>query len=377
MSIFLPSLPKMTTYFDTDYRLMQLSVAVYLAMNAVLQLIVGPLSDRFGRRPVILWGCGLFCAATVGCLMATTVETFLAFRMAQAVIVTSMVLSRAVVRDMVPEAEAASMIAYVTMGMSVAPMIGPAIGGALDAAFGWQASFWMLLIAGLGLWALAWADLGETARSTSTSFAAQVRDYPELLMSPRFWGYSMGAAFTSGSFFAYLGGAPYVGSEIFGMSPALVGVSLGVPAIGYFAGNWISGRHSQRMGINAMAIRGALISFAGLSIMFLLFFLGLSHPLIFFGLMTAVGVGNGLLLPNVTSGMLSVRPRLAGTASGLGGALMIGGGAALSALAGALLGDGDTALPLITVMVVSALCGVISIALTVRRDNRLAREANA
>lgn len=376
MSIFLPSLPKMTTYFDTDYRLMQLSVAVYLAMNAVLQLIVGPLSDRFGRRPVILWGCGLFCAATVGCLMATTVETFLAFRMAQAVIVTSMVLSRAVVRDMVPEAEAASMIAYVTMGMSVAPMIGPAIGGALDAAFGWQASFWMLLIAGLGLWALAWADLGETARSTSTSFAAQVRDYPELLMSPRFWGYSMGAAFTSGSFFAYLGGAPYVGSEIFGMSPALVGVSLGVPAIGYFAGNWISGRHSQRMGINAMAIRGALISFAGLSIMFLLFFLGLSHPLIFFGLMTAVGVGNGLLLPNVTSGMLSVRPRLAGTASGLGGALMIGGGAALSALAGALLGDGDTALPLITVMVVSALCGVISIALTVRRDNRLAREAN-
>jgi DHA1 family bicyclomycin/chloramphenicol resistance-like MFS transporter len=377
MSIFLPSLPRMTEYFDTDYRLMQLSVAVYLGMNAVLQVIVGPLSDRFGRRPVILWGCGLFCAATVGCLMAQSVEVFLFFRMAQAVIVTAMVLSRAVVRDMVPANEAASMIGYVTMGMSLVPMIGPAIGGALEASFDWQASFWALLIAGLALWALAWADLGETAKNTSTSMAAQIRDYPELLTSPRFWGYSMGAAFTSGAFFAYLGGAPYVGDKIFEMTPATVGLFLGVPAVGYFVGNFISGRYSQRLGINTMVLRGSLISFSGLSLMALLFALGFENRFIFFGLMTAVGMGNGLVLPNATAGMLSVRPRLAGTASGLGGAMMIGGGAALSALAGTALGTGGSAMPLILIMLGSSFCGVLTMTATVRRDRRLADAAAA
>ena len=375
MSIFLPSLPNMTAYFETDYRLMQLSVAVYLAMNAVLQVIVGPLSDRYGRRPVILWGCGLFCVATAGCLIAQAVETFLFFRMAQAVIVTSMVLSRAVVRDMVPANEAASMIGYVTMGMSVAPMIGPAIGGALDAAFGWQASFWLLLFAGLGLWALSWFDLGETAKATSTSMAAQIRDYPELLTSPRFWGYAMGAAFTSGAFFAYLGGAPYVGVTLFNMDPATVGAFLGAPAIGYFCGNFLSGRYSQRLGINTMVLRGSLFSCTGIGLMALLFSAGIESRFVFFGLMTCVGVGNGLVLPNATAGMLSVRPHLAGTASGLGGAMMIGGGAALSALAGAALGTGNSAMPLILIMLGSAFCGVVTIIATVRRDRRLADTA--
>ena len=139
MNIFLPSLPGMVAYFNTEYRLIQLSVALYLGVNAALQLLMGPISDRWGRRPVILWGLGLFLVATLGCIAAPNVYVFLTFRMVQASVVVAMVLSRAIVRDMVPQDRAASMIGYVTMGMAVVPMIGPAFGGLLDEAFGWQA----------------------------------------------------------------------------------------------------------------------------------------------------------------------------------------------------------------------------------------------
>jgi DHA1 family bicyclomycin/chloramphenicol resistance-like MFS transporter len=112
-----------------------------------------------------------------------------------------------------------------------------------------------------------------------------------------------------------------------------VGLYFGAPALGYFFGNWISGRYSVRVGINGMILWGTILSATGRPWSLLLFLRRASRPRSsFFGFMTFVGLGNGMVLPNATSGMLSVRPHLAGTASGLGGALMIGGGAALSAL---------------------------------------------
>src|SRR3990167_4893187 len=129
MNIFLPSLPGMAAWFGVPYALMQLSVALYLALSAVLQIVIGPISDRFGRRKVLLGALVLFLIATVGTLLAQTAPTCLGFRVAQAVSAAGMVLSRAIVRDMVADAEAASMIGYVTMGMSIVPMIGPVIGG--------------------------------------------------------------------------------------------------------------------------------------------------------------------------------------------------------------------------------------------------------
>ncbi|MEL6549212.1 MAG: multidrug effflux MFS transporter [Pseudomonadota bacterium] len=372
MNIFLPSLPGMTAYFETDYAIMQLSVALYLGFNAALQLVIGPISDRYGRRPVVLGGIILFMLATVGTLLARSVEVFLVFRMAQAAIVVGMVLSRAIVRDLVTQDRAASMLGYLTMGMSVVPMIGPAIGGGLDDAFGWQANFWLLLLMGGLLFALAWADLGETAPLTQSSFRDQVRDYPALLTSPRFWGYNLAAAFSSGAFFAYLGGAPYVGAEVFGMGPSELGIYFGAPAIGYFAGNWISGRYSVRFGINNMILWGSLLCSGGMLVLLATFAAGLQGAVIFFAFMTFVGLGNGMVIPNATSGMLSVRPRLAGTASGLGGSMMLGGGAALSALAGAALGDGATAFPLIYIMCATSAAGVVAILFVRYRDAQLA-----
>jgi len=372
MNIFLPSLPGMTAHFGTDYRLMQLSVALYLGVNAVMQLFIGAISDRYGRRPVLLWGIALFLLATLGCIFAGNVWVFLAFRMMQATIVTGMALSRAVVRDMVPEAQAASMIGYVTMGMAVAPMIGPAIGGVLDTAFGWQASFWALFAMGALVLAMTWADLGETAPSGGSGFAEQMRGWPELFTSPRFWGYSVTLGLSSGAFFAYLGGAPYVGDRVFGMNPATFGLFFGAPAVGYFTGNFISGRFSVRMGVNRMVLWGALINAGGVSASLALFYLGLGTPGSFFGLMTLVGLGNGMVIPNATAGALSVRPHLAGTAAGLSGALMIGVGAGLSALAGALLTPGSGAFPLLWIMVVTALGATLSITFVIRRERRLA-----
>ena len=371
MNIFLPSLPRMTEHFATDYRLMQLSVALYLGVNAILQIVIGPISDRYGRRPVLLGGVAVFLVATLGCIFAPTIEVFLFFRMLQAVVVVGLVLGRAVVRDMYPADQAASQIGYVTMGMAIVPMIGPAIGGVLDEGFGWQANFWMLFALGCVVLALIWRDLGETAAKGSGSFAAQFRQYPELLTSRRFWGYCLASAFASGAFFAYLGGAPYVGSQVFHLSPAEVGFFFGAPALGYFFGNWISGRYSMRFGINTMILAGALISAGGLMLSLVMFVIGFKTALVFFGFMTFVGLGNGMILPNATSGMLSVRAHLAGTASGLGGAMMQGGGAALSALAGGLLEGGNGAYPLIAIMLIASLLAVASIAYTIRRERQV------
>ena len=372
MNVFLPSLPAMAEWFATDYGMVQLSVGLYLGMNAVLQLFVGPISDRYGRRPVILTGIVLFLLATLGCLWAPTIEIFLAFRMGQAAIVTAMVLSRAVVRDLYSQDKAASMLGYVTMGMSVVPMVGPAIGGVLEGYYGWQANFWLLMASGVALWLLTWIDLGETAPRAGGGFRDQVRQYPELLTSRRFWGYCGASAFASGAFFAYLGGAPFVGAQVFGMDPATLGIFFGAPALGYLVGNGISGRYSQRFGIDRMILWGAVGQVAGLGVLLVLTLLGYTSHWLFFGFITFVGLGNGLVIPNATAGMLSVRPHLAGTASGLGGSMMIGGGAALSAMAGWLLSFGGGALPLVMLMVASGAASVTATVLTIRRNRQLA-----
>lgn len=371
MNIFLPSLPGMAEDFGAPYALMQLSVSLYLLLSAALQIVIGPLSDRFGRRPVILWALVLFLIATLGTLLAPNATVFLVFRMAQAVVAAGMVLSRAIVRDMVADAEAASMIGYVTMGMTLVPMIGPALGGFLDEAFGWRANFSLLLVLGLGVLALVWADQGETAILRDTRLRDQIRQYPRLLASRRFWGYCLAASFASGSFFAYLGGAPFVGTEIFGLSSSQIGLLFGLTAVGYASGNFLAGRYSVRVGMNRMVLLGTLMTTLGLGALALLTLVGLSGPVVFFSFTIAMGAGNGICLPNANAGILSVRPELAGTASGLGGAIMIGGGAALSAVAGRLLGPGSSEMPLIILMLASSVASNIAILYVIYRARHL------
>lgn len=368
MNVFLPSLPGMARDFGVDYAVMQLSVTVYLAGSALVQMIAGPLSDRYGRRPVMLVGLATFLVATAGTLLAPSAGWFLAFRTLQAAVGTGMVLSRAIVRDMVEGDAAASRIGYVTMGMSVIPMMAPILGGLLDEAFGWRANFAMLLAAGAAALALAWVDLGETARG-GLSMRAQMRGYPQLARSGVFWGYALAATFASGAFFAYLGGAPFVGETVFHLRPAEVGYWFAAPSIGYLMGNFISGRFAARVGIDRMILLGAWVTALALGAALAVTMAGALVPAVFFGAIALMGLGNGMVLPSATAGMMGVRPELAGTASGLGGAMAVAGGAGLAALAGRFLVPGAGATPLLCIMALSAAASLGAI-MVVRRLRR-------
>jgi DHA1 family bicyclomycin/chloramphenicol resistance-like MFS transporter len=359
MNIFLPSLPRMAEEFGTSAAILGLSVSVYLAVSALVQLFSGPLSDMQGRRQVTLWSIVLFTAVSIAITFCQNTGSFLILRAIQSVIASVFVISRAIVRDTTDTANSGSRIAYIMMGMALVPMFGPALGGVIDAYFGWRANFWILSLLGVALWLNCFFDLGETAPTADVKFRAHFALYPDLLRSKRFWGYCFTSALGSGAFFAYLGGAPFVGSEIFSLSPEALGLFFGAPAAGYFLGNFFSGRFSSKIGLDAMIFWGLALNLFGLTASLAVFYNGMGSAISFFGFMTFVGFGNGLSIPNATAGMLAIRPDLAGAASGLGSAIMIAGGAALSALAGAVLTPTSGATPLLWLMWSSVAAGVI------------------
>ena len=375
MNSFLPSLPNMAEHFGSSTALMGLSVGVYLGTSAIFQILVGPLSDRIGRRTVSLWALIIFSVVSISCVYAPNTFVFMVLRALQAIAACTFVVARAIVRDTTETQASGSKIAYISMGTAICPMFGPALGGLLDGWFGWEANFWF--IGGLGIFILliAYFDLGETVPENTQGFRQQFSEYPELLLSRRFWGYCLASAFGAGAFFAYLGGGPFVGSIVYNLSPEMLGLYFGAPAIGYFFGNFLSGRFTILFGIDAMILWGLWIIFSGLSLSMVCSYVGYGTVETFFGFMIFVGLGNGLTIPNATAGMLSVRPHLAGTASGLGGAMMIAIGAALSTLAGAFLIPGSNEMPLLILMWFSSLSGVAVIIYVRQRNKKLKKSS--
>ncbi len=361
----------MAAYFDVEYSLIALSVPLYLAASTVVQILIGPMSDTLGRRPVIMVSMILFLLTTLGCIFTTNITVFLVLRMAQSFIAMSMVLSRAAIRDMYEGPKAASMIGYVTMGMTIVPMLGPMLGGYIDDIYGWQANFWLLFAVGLVIAIIFWIDFGETARVSGKTLLEQFREYPELLTSPRFWGYSLAAGLTSGSFFAYLGGAPYVGVNVYDLTSSELGINFAAPAVGYFIGNFLSGRYSERFGINAMITWGSIINLGGVGLSLLISIMGLDTAYSFFGFMCFVGLGNGMTISNGTAGAINLRPHLAGTAAGLFSAVMVGASAVMSAAAGWMVGPNMGAAPLLAIMCLSAIGGCVAILAVLRREKHL------
>jgi DHA1 family bicyclomycin/chloramphenicol resistance-like MFS transporter len=334
INIFVPSMPGMAQDFSTTYPMVQLGLSLYLIATALMQLVIGPLSDLLGRRPVIVAGMALFMIGTTVCLLAPTIEWFLAGRVIQAASASGMVLSRAIVRDVYAREKAASMIGYVTMGMSIAPMIGPAIGGILDEVFGWQASF--IVLASLGAVSLLTliTTLPETNATSGTSLARQLEIYRDLVGSGGFWAFALTASLASGIFFAFLGGAPGIASANFAITPSAYGLWFALCALGYMSGNFLSGRYSERYGISRMIFAGAAFGIVGVSLTLTGYLTGVFGPVALFAPMMLVGLGNGMVLPNATAGAVSIRPDAAGAASGLLGSIQIGAGALFSILGG-------------------------------------------
>ena len=372
LNMFLPSLSNMAAAFQVDYALVALSIAGYLAITAVLQLVMGPLSDRFGRRPVLLVGVAVFTLASLVCALTTNIWVFLAFRVLQGTIISGWAVSLAVIRDTVPPQEAASKIGYVTMAMAVAPMLGPMLGGALDELFGWRANFVVYAGFGAAAFGLCWVDLGETNKTPSETFAKQFQTYPALFRSRRYWGYALCMAFSTGAFYTFLAGAPLV--TVLGLSPAVLGFYLGTITAGFMLGSFLSGRYAKRFPLTTMMIAGRLVAGAGLAVGLALFMAGVIHPIALFGTTVFVGLGNGLTMPSCNAGALSVRPKLAGSAAGLAGALTVGVGALLTSATGAILTEATGVYALLGMMLFCTL-SALAAALTVRAIDR--REVRA
>ncbi|MFP3382757.1 multidrug effflux MFS transporter [Tritonibacter sp. SIMBA_163] len=360
LNMFLPSLPGIAAAFDADYGLANLSVAGYLAISAVLQILMGPLSDLYGRRRIMLICCALFVVASIGCALASNIWVFLGFRLLQGAIISGQVISRAVIRDMYPPSEAASKLGYMAMIMALAPMTGPMIGGALDMAFGWRSGFWLYTALGVIVLLLTWGDMGETNTSRSATFRAQLRLYPGLFSSRRFWGYSACVAFSIGGFYSFVTGAPMVAAAWFDLSPAMVGLGIGIITCGFMVGNFITGRLAQRVRLLTLILIGRVISCVGPALGLGLFWGGQGSEWVFFGSAICVGLGNGLTIANASAGLMSVRPDLAGSAAGLSGAMTVALGAALTTATGLLVQPDTAPFVVLGIMLTASVLALIS-----------------
>lgn len=362
LNIFMPSMPGMVRVFDTEYSTVQLTLTLFLASIAVSQLFIGALSDRFGRRPIVIWGTALFLVATVACIFAPTIEVLIVGRIFQAFGgCTGMVMGRAIVRDMHGMDKAASMMGYVTMAMVVVPMLAPLAGGHLDQQYGWQASFILVLLFGAIVWVFAWFGVGETHKGPyrAENPLRMFMNYGVLLGNIRFLRPALQISFSTGAFFAFLGGAPYITVELLGGTPVQYGIYFMIASVCYMIGNFVTGKMSEKWGADRLVSIGLCFALVGG-----LWLVGnyLFTEITIFKLFAGMGLfalGNGMTLPSGTAGAVSADTSRVGAAAGLSGAMQLGAGSATSFLAGWFLTGATTALPLIAIMVSCAVLAFV------------------
>ncbi|WP_458093829.1 multidrug effflux MFS transporter [Roseomonas sp. WA12] len=367
MQILIPALPRMAVDLDVPYAVAQLTLTLYLLGVALGQLLYGPLSDRYGRRPVLLGALGLYLLASALSAFAPSMAWLGVGRVAQAMGACSgMVLGRAIIRDVWPREEAASRIGYVVMAMTLAPMVAPMAGALIEEGFGWRASMIACLLFGAPLLAAVWLRLPETLREPQPlpGLRGMGLAYMSLLRLPAFrWIGAVGAAST-GVFFAFMAGAPRV-AESMGYTPRDYATAFLAISVCFAGGSWLAGRYSARFGLARMLSAGLWIIILGAGVMLAVQLL-LPHTLMgFFLPMALIAIGNGISLPNAVAAAISVRPERAGTASGLLGAMQMGFGALMTLVNGAFENGSG-----VTTALVMAGCGIASsIALQGARRN--------
>ncbi|HEV2955591.1 MAG TPA: multidrug effflux MFS transporter [Xanthobacteraceae bacterium] len=370
LNILTPAVPGLVVTFGTDPAAVQLTLSLYLLGLAASQLVMGPLSDRFGRRPVVLAGLTLAAVASVAALAARSIEALIVARIVQAIgASTGVVVGRAIIRDIYDRDRAAAMIGWVTTATVVAPMLAPMIGGFLDTALGWEAIFAFVGLVSAATLIGATVALPETqAAATSGGIVRFLAEARLLVATPQFCGYVLCVAANSAMFFVYIGGAPHVVVTIMGQSSAVYGVWFAVASFGYMTGNFIAARWSAVVGVDRMIWWGTLVALLGVGIeSVLVVALPGGGPAIIFVPQTLISIGSGFLMPNALAGAVSVRPQAAGTASGFTGFLQMGLGALSAQLVSHLLDGATSALPMVLVMLGFGLAGAVAYVGLVRR----------
>jgi DHA1 family bicyclomycin/chloramphenicol resistance-like MFS transporter len=353
LTILVPAVPGLAERFATDPAYVQLTISLYLCGLAASQLALGPLADRYGRRPVMLAGLLLTALASTAAIFAASIGAVVVARAVQALgASTGIVVGRAIIRDLYERDRAAAMMGLVTTATVVAPMIGPAIGGFLDTAFGWEAIF--IFVAMASALALSWAAIGlpETRPARGSGDAGHFRaDLAALAAHAPFIGYVLVAAFGSAAFFSFLGGGPHVVVNMMERSSAEYGLWFAIASFGYMGGNFTAARLSQRLGVDTMLVWGIAFEFVGAVIaLALVHFYFAGGPAIIFLPQIIIGIGNGIILPNAIAGAVSVRPRAAGAAAGFTGFTQMAVGAGAAQFAGWVVVAAASATPLMLTM---------------------------
>lgn len=368
--LYLPALPTLAQAFATDAARVQLTLSVFLAGFAVAQLFYGPLSDRYGRRPIMLFGLVLYLVSSVACMLATSIDALILARFFQALgACAGPVLGRAIVRDVYGPVQAARVLAYISGAMAIAPMIGPLLGGWLTVWFGWRANFAALSLFSAVQVTATFLLLGESNahRDPGATRPRQILgNFGELLSARLYLGYLLCFSFSYAALFSFISGSSFVLIELYGLSPQWYGASFGFVVTGYISGTMASGKLTLRLGPPRMVLMGAFLGTAAGTLMAALALLEVHSVWAILLPMFAFMVATGLVMPNAIGGALAPYPKMAGSASALMGFVQM----SLSAGVGIAVGHAyaGTAIPMAGAI---ALCGWMVLAsyfLLVRRS---------
>ncbi|MBK52409.1 MAG: Bcr/CflA family drug resistance efflux transporter [Gammaproteobacteria bacterium] len=351
MQILLPALPVIQSAFAVSDDIAQLTLSLSMLAIALGTLYYGPLSDRYGRKLVMLIGLSITFLGSLACMLAKSIELLILARFVQAFGgAVGLVLARAMVRDVYEANDAARVIATLVMVMVVIPMLSPALGGELMARFGWKSVFSIVAGSSLVLFAVMLYMLPETLEEPVRfeGVSAMLSTYGLLLQSSSFRSYALCVAFVSVVFFSFIAAAPEIMVTAFGRPPTDYGYYFIMVPMGFMGGNYATRMLTKRFSINQLISLGGSIALLGISVALSFHMLGLSHPMALFVPVAIAVFGNGITLPNAQAAAINEFPQYAGSASGLTGFLQMAI-SAVAAQAVAWIYDG-TAFPLLVMM---------------------------